>query len=62
MISFNKSIYWRLLIIPFFAVAYFIHSFVLSYVNLNFQANSYHYFFETAAGDYKFYSGLAAIQ
>ena len=62
LINFNKSIYMKLLIIPIFACAYFIHSFVISYVHLNFQLQSYHYFFLTSQADYNFYSGLSSIQ
>lgn len=62
LINFNKSIYIKLLLIPILATAYFVHSFAESYVNLNFQYQSYHYFFLTSQGDYNFYSGLAQIQ
>jgi len=62
LVSFSKAIYCKLMLIPLFSIAYFIHSFALSYLNLTFQANSYDYFFQTAAGDYQFYSGLAKIQ
>lgn len=60
--NFNKSIYFKLLLIPLFAVAFFVHSFVQSYTSLAFQQQSYHYFFLTSQGDYTFYSGLADIQ
>ncbi len=62
LINFNKSIYVKLLIIPIFACAYFIHSFVVSYIHLNFQLRSYHYFFLTSQADYNFYTGLSSIQ
>jgi hypothetical protein len=61
-INFNKNIYLRLLIIPIVGLGFFIHSFVTNYLNLSFQASSYHYFFLTSQGDYTFYSGLASIQ
>jgi len=62
LINFNKSIYFKLLLIPICASAFFIHSFVLSYLNLQFQASSHHYFFQTSAGDYQFFSGLSQVQ
>ena len=62
LINFNKSIYVKLLLIPIFATAYFVHSFVQSYLSLDFQNQSYHYFTLTSRGDYTFFSGLASIQ
>lgn len=52
----------KLLLIPIFATAYFVHSFVQSYVSLTFQFQSYHYFTLTSRGDYTFFSGLSDIQ
>jgi hypothetical protein len=48
--------------VPLCASAFFVHSFLLSYLNLQFQSNSHHYFFETSVGDYQFFSGLAKVQ
>jgi hypothetical protein len=62
LIKFNKFIYLKLLFIPLCASAFFIHSFVVSYLNLQFQADAHHYFYQTSVGDYQFFSGLAKVQ
>jgi hypothetical protein len=39
-VTFGKSVYLKLVIIPLFYIGYFIHSYVLSVTNLRFQLNA----------------------
>ncbi len=50
------------MLIPLFSAAFFLQTFITSYISLTFQASSYDYFSLTSLGDYKFFSGLAKIQ
>ena len=61
-INFNKNIYFKLLVIPVVGLGFFLHSFITSYLNLNFQGSAYHYFSLTSQADLNFYTGLAGFQ
>jgi hypothetical protein len=61
-VSFAKSIYLKMLVVPLFFAGYFAHSYSLTVTNLAFQATALPYFRLSAAADYLLYSNLTIIE
>lgn len=62
MVKLNKSIYLKVLLIPLLAQAFFIESFIKSYISLHFMHESVPYVVLTSQADYNFYKGIGIIQ
>jgi hypothetical protein len=58
----DKCIYFKILLIPFVAQIFFLHTFFISFSNLSFIKNSITYIRYSASGDLVFYKGLTALQ
>ncbi len=58
----SKSIYIKILIIPILAQAFFIQSFLESYMALNFMYKSIPYVAFTSQADEIFYGGIGVVQ
>lgn len=56
LISFNKNLYIKILIVLVLMSAFFIHVFLVAKTNTDFQHESVGYFADTAKGDYIFAS------
>jgi hypothetical protein len=61
-ISFGKSIYLKIIIIPLFFVGYFIHSYTVSVININFQTVALPYFRLSPFADFQLYSNFTQIE
>lgn len=61
-VSFVKSTYFKMMIVPLFFLGYFIHSYAVSHANLTFRKTALPYFRLSVSANYILYSNLTAVQ
>ena len=62
MVKLSKSIYFKILVIPLLAQAFFVQSFFESYTTLQFMYDSIPYIALTSQADNTFYGGIGIVQ